>query len=88
MGGGDSYPVEEVVPSHCSHVVAVIQQGKVALRRPVKLPDLDVPEPADELPPDLGSDAVAYRHPDLVDVLVGFLSQERTRVVFKLIVSI
>lgn len=58
-------------------MVAVIQQGKVAFRRPVKLPDLDVSEPADQLPPDLGSDPVANGQPHLVDVVVGFLCRER-----------
>lgn len=72
----DCYPVEEVVPPHCSHMVAVIQHSEVALRRPVKLPDLDVSEPADKLPPDLGSDPVANGHPHLVDVVIGFLLWE------------
>lgn len=65
-------------------MVAVIQQGKVALRRPVKLPDLDVSEPADELPPDLGSDSVADGQLHLVDVVVGFLCREGNRGEFNL----
>lgn len=60
-------------------MVAVIQHREVALRRPVKLPDLDVSEPADELPPDLGSDPVANGHPHLVEVLIGPLLWEESQ---------
>lgn len=76
IGRADCYPVEEVVPPHCSHMVAVIQQSEVALRRPVKLADLDVSKPADELPPDLGSDPIANGYPHFVDVVIGFLFRE------------
>lgn len=68
--------MEEVVSPHCSNMVAVIQQSDVALRRPVKLFDLDVTEPADKLLPDLRSDPIANGNPDLVDVVVGFLFRE------------
>lgn len=74
-GGGVCYLLEEGVSSNSAHFVGVVHYGKVPLRRSVKLFDLNVSEPADEFPPNLGPDPVADRHPHFVDAIVGFLSR-------------
>lgn len=69
--------MEEGVPANGSDLASVIQQSKIPFRCSVKLLDLDVSKPADEIPPNLGPDPVTYRKSHLVAPIVGFLSPRK-----------
>lgn len=69
----DFYLVEKGVSPNGSDLAAVIKCTKIPFCRPVKLFDLNVSKPADELFPNIRSDPVPYRKSYFVASIVGFL---------------
>lgn len=72
--------MEVEVSAHGSNLAAVIQQEEIPFRRSIKLPDLNVSKPADELRPNLRPHPVSKRQPHSVASIVELLSGWKLRV--------
>lgn len=66
--------MEVEVSAHGSNLVAVIQQEEIPFRRSIKLPDLNISKPTNELPPNLRPHPVSKRQPHSVASIIELLS--------------
>lgn len=70
----DFHPVEVKVSAHGSNLSAVVQQEEISLCGSIKLGNLNVSEPADEFPPNLGPHPVSKSDSHSVASIVELLS--------------
>lgn len=72
----DTHPVEEVGATHHSDPADVVHEAEVSLSGAIHLTHLYVPKAAEELPPDVLTQAVPYTHPNLVGLIQFCLTEE------------
>lgn len=65
----------EVSPNS-ANLFTVIQQNEIPFRRSIKLPDLDVSKPVDEILPNLGPEPVTHCNSHFVAPIIVLLSGE------------